>query len=498
MSRRWTVLAICCLSLFVVGLDTTIVNLALPAIGRDLGAGMRGLEWTVDGYTVAMGGLLISSGALADRFGRRRVFRLGLALFGAASVACALAPSIGVLTGARVVQGVGGSMLSPVALAIVVNVITEPKQRAQAIGVWASVFGLSMAAGPLAGGPLIETFGWRAVFWLNVPVVVAVLLLTVPFVPESRAPRPRRLDGPGQVLLAALVAGSVGLLIEGPRIGWGSPTALAGYALVATAVAGFTWVETRRAEPLIDLRLFRRMPFTAAVLGAVAVFVGLNATLLLGTLYLQHARGLSPAAAGLVTLPMAVAATVCAPLSGYLVGRLGPRPPLLLAGTGTLLGGLCLTRLDDGTRLPVLLLAYMLIGTGVGFANAPITNTAVSSLPSARAGVAGGITSTARQFGAALGIAAAGGIVADTAPVSIAQASQPGWLLVASCGLLLLLIARASPSQARRNRAVWGRNQLCEGPSGGPVRRRARRTLMSCRSSASSGVPCNGYDGDPV
>lgn len=449
MRSRWTVLAICCLSLFVVGLDATIVNVALPAIGRSLATDIRGLEWTVDGYTLALAGLLISSGALADRFGRRRVFRVGLALFGTASVACALAPSVAVLTAARVAQGIGGSMLSPVALAIVVNVITDPKERAQAIGVWASVFGLSMAAGPLAGGALVQTLGWRAVFWLNVPVAAAVLLLTVPFVPESRAPRPRRLDGPGQLLLAGVVGCSVALLIEGPRIGWGSPAAVAGYALVAATAVGFARVEARHAEPLMDLTLFRRAPFAAAVLGAVVVFVGLNATLLLGTLYLQHARGLSPAVAGLVTLPMAGAATVCAPLSGYLVGRLGPRPPLLLAGGATLLGGLCLVRLEDGTRLPVLLVAYLLIGTGVGFANAPITNTAVSGLPSAQAGVAGGVTSTARQFGAALGIAVAGGIVADTAPAGIAHATRPGWLLVAGSGLLLLLVARVSPGHPR-------------------------------------------------
>jgi len=454
MSRRWTVLAICCLSLFVVGLDTTIVNVALPAIGRGLGAGTRELEWTVDAYTLALAGLLISSGALADRFGRRRVFRLGLVLFGAASVACALAPSIGVLTAARVVQGVGGSMLSPVALAIVVNVITDARERAQAIGVWAAVFGLSMAAGPLAGGALVEAFGWRTVFWLNVPVVAAVLMLTVPFVPESRAARPRRLDGPGQLLLAAVVGGSVALLIESPRIGWGSPAALAGEALVAAAAAGLVRVERRRPEPLVDLALFRRGSFTAAVLGAVVVFAGLNVTLLLGTLYLQLGRGLNAAAAGLVTLPMAVAATVCAPLSGYLVGRFGPRPPLLMAGGAMALGGLCLVGLGDGTALPVLLLAYLLIGIGIGFANAPITDTAVSGLPSARAGVAGGVTSTARQVGAALGIAVAGGLVADTPPSGIAHATRPGWLLVAGCGLLLLMVARSRPPQAPRTGAV--------------------------------------------
>jgi EmrB/QacA subfamily drug resistance transporter len=356
--RRWGVLAICCTSLFLVGLDTTIVNVALPSIARDLRVGTRGIEWTVDAYTLAMASLLISAGAVADRFGRRRVFRLGLVVFAVASVACALAPSAGVLIGARVVQGVGGSMLSPVALAIVVNIFTEPRQRAQAIGVWAAVFGVSMAAGPVVGGALLSGLGWRAVFWLNVPVVAAVLVLTAVFVPESRARQPRRVDGPGQLLLIIVVGGSVALLIEGPRLGWGSPAAVLGYVLVGAAAAGFGWAEARRREPLMDLRLFRRRPFAAAVLGAVAVFVALNATLLLGTLYLQDARGLSPAVAGLVTLPMAVPAIVCAPLAGYLVGRTGPRLPLLLAGGLTTAGALFLVTLDDHTDIRVVLAAY--------------------------------------------------------------------------------------------------------------------------------------------
>lgn len=202
----------------------------------------------------------------------------------------------------------------------------------------------------------------------------------------------------------------------------------------------------------MDLRLFRRAPFTAAVLGAVVVFAGLNVTLLLSTLYLQHARGLTPAAAGLVTLPMAVAATVCAPLSGFLVGRSGPRLPLLLAGGFTVAGGLCLATLTDHTVLAVLLAAYLCLGIGIGFANAPITNTAVAGLPADRAGVAGGITSTARQFGAAIGVAVAGGLVAGAGPAGLAHASRPGWVLVAGCGLLLLAVARVSPS--RRPAAV--------------------------------------------
>lgn len=442
-------MAICSLSLFLVGLDTTIVNIGLPAIGAGLRVGTRGLEWTVDAYTLVLAGLLITSGALADRVGRRRVFRLGLVVFAAASVACAVAPSIGVLVAARVLQGVGGSMLSPVALAIVVNVMTDPRERARAIGVWAAVFGVSMAAGPLVGGALVAAGGWRSLFWVNVPVVAVALALTARYVPESRSERPRRLDVPGQLLLIVLVGGSVALLIEGPHLGWGSPAAVTGYAVVAVAALAFGRVETRRAEPLIDPRLFRRPPFAAAVAGAVVVFVALSATLLLNTLYLQHARGMTALAAGLVTLPMAVAATVCAPLSGVLVGRVGPRPPLLLAGAFIAAGGLCLLGLDDGTGTAYLSLAYLLIGVGFGFANAPITNTAVSGLPPARAGVAGGITSTARQLGSALGIALAGSLIAGTPPARLAEASRPGWLLVAGCGLLVLAVAALAPASRR-------------------------------------------------
>jgi len=442
--RRWTVLAVCCLSMFLVGLDTTIVNVGLPAIGRGLDIGTRGLEWTVDAYTLVLASLLISSGALADRFGRRRVFRSGLVVFGAASLVCAVAPSAGVLIAARAAQGVGASMLSPVALAIVVNAMPDPKERAQAIGVWASVFGLSMAAGPVVGGALIEALGWRSVFWVNAPVIVAALVLTALFVPESRAPRAQRLDLPGQALLTVVIGLAVGILIEGPRIGWASPPALVGYALAAVAAVAFVWVESRRSEPLMDLRLYRRPAFTGAVLGAVAVFVALNVTLLLNTLYLQHTRGWSPLAAGVATLPMALGATVCAPLSGRLVGRTGPRLPLVVAGGLITVGGLCLVGLDDRTGVLLLLLAYLLIGTGFGFANAPITNTAVSGLPPARAGVAGAITSTARQVGSAIGIAVAGGLVAGAAPAALAHASRPGWLLVAGCGLSLLLVAHAA------------------------------------------------------
>ncbi|MEV0188119.1 MFS transporter [Kitasatospora purpeofusca] len=456
--RRWTVLAVCALSLFLVGLDTTIVNVGLPAIGHGLGVGTRDLEWIVDAYTVVLASLLISAGALADRFGRRRVFQCGLLVFGLASLLCALAPSAGALVAARVLQGVGASMLSPVALAIVVNAMPDPRERARAIGVWASVFGLSMAAGPVTGGALVAALGWRSVFWVNVPVVLVAVLLSARFVPESRAPRARRPDLPGQLLLTLAVCATVAVLIEAPRTGWGSPWAFAGYAAAAAATAGFVLAERDREEPLMDLALFRRPAFSTAALGAVAVFVALTVTLLLTTFQLQHARGWTPLAAGLASLPMALGATVCAPLSGLLVGRGGPRRPLLLAAWFTMAGGaLLLVRaflVDDAPRgaggpsgaadLPALLLALLLLGVGFGFANAPITNTAVGGLPADRAGVAGAITSTARQLGSAVGIAIAGGLVAGAAPDGLTAASRAGWAVVTACGLFLLLVARAA------------------------------------------------------
>lgn len=439
--RRWGVLAICASALFLVGLDTTIVTVGLPQIGRGLGVREGQLAWVVDAYTVPFASLLITSGALADRFGRRRVFQIGLLLFAVASLACATAPSAGLLVAARVVQGVGASMLTPVALAIVVNAMPDPRERAQAIGIWGAMFGLSMAVGPVTGGALMAVFDWRAVFWVNVPLVAVAIVLVAMFVPESRAPRSRRLDLPGQVLLALVVATTVGLLIEGPRIGWASPAAITAYGVLVLVTAAFWRVESRRADPLIDPSLFRRAPFTGAVLAAMAVFIGFSVTLLLTMVLLQDGLGWAAVAAGAATLPMAFGALVCAPVAGYLVGRIGPRLPLMAAGVCMLLGGALLATLAAGVTKPVLLMAFLLVGMGVGLSSPPITNTAVSSLPAERAGVAGGITSTARQIGTALGIALAGSLAASMqatgSPVS-AAVLMPGGVLIAGCGAVVV------------------------------------------------------------
>ncbi|MBB2940305.1 EmrB/QacA subfamily drug resistance transporter [Actinoplanes lutulentus] len=432
-TRPWLVLAICCTSIFLVGMDTTVVNIALPSIGHDLGLATSGLQWVVDAYTLVLASLLITSGALADKVGRRRVFRIGLVLFAIGSAACALAPTAGALVAARVVQGAGGSMLSPVALAIVVSAITDPRRRAQAIGVWASVFGLSMAAGPVVGGLLTGGPGWRTVFWVNLPIIAVVLVLTVFFVPESRSPAPRGLDLFGQLLLIVMVGSAVAALIEHPVFGVGT----------VVSVAVFVRYSLMAADPLMDLSLFRRPAFVAAIGSAVLVFVAFSVTLLVSSLYLQQERGLSPLDAGLVTLPMAVGATICPTISGFITGRIGPRMPLRIAGLCTAAGGILM--IVSGNWF-----AYLLLGAGLGFANAPITNTAVSGLPPARSGMAGGLASTARQIGTALGIALAGGIAGSGDPVA-------GWVLVAGCGVVVAGVAGVVGSSGRTRREIAAR-----------------------------------------
>lgn len=446
--HRWAVLATCCLALFLVGLDTTAVNVALPAIGADLGVAPAALPWVVDAYTLVLASLLISSGALADRFGRRRLLRAGLVVFAAASALCALAPTPGLLVAARAAQGVGASMLSPVGLAIVVGVFPDARDRARAVGAWAGVFGASMAVGPLLGGVVVELAGWRWVFGLVVPVAVLALGLTTRFVPESRVDRPRRLDLPGQVLLTAVVAGAVALLIEAPHRGWASPAVLLGAGALVSSVLLLVVVELRRADPLVDPRLLRVPAFTGAVAAAVAVFVALNAALLATSLHLQGDRGLSSAAVGAVTLPLALAAMLVAPVSGVLVGRLGARGPLLAAGGLLALAG-ALLRLGPHDGPPWWLATGLLVlGIGFGLANAPITTTSVSSLPPDRAGVAGGITSAARQLGAALGVAVAGATLAragDGSGVATADVIPVIWTIVLTCGAVVVGLASVLP-----------------------------------------------------
>src|SRR5580698_6459045 len=235
--RRLLVLAICCMSLFIVGLDVTIVNIALPSIGRELHAGVSGLQWTIDAYTLVLASLLMLSGSTADRLGRRRTFVVGLSTFVAGSLLCSLAPNLTTLVIFRMVQAIGGSMLNPVAMSIITNTFTNARERAQAIGVWAAVVGMSMALGPVVGGLLVGSVGWRSIFWINIPIGLAAIILAVRYVPESRAPVARKVDIGGQLLVIALLASLTYAIIEAPGRGWSSPIILGAFAVAAVALA---------------------------------------------------------------------------------------------------------------------------------------------------------------------------------------------------------------------------------------------------------------------
>jgi EmrB/QacA subfamily drug resistance transporter len=455
LQRRYLVLAICCMSLFIVGLDSTIVNVALPDIGRTFRAPVSGLQWTIDAYTLVLAALLMLSGSTADRLGRRRVFQIGLALFTIGSLLCSLAPGLGWLIAFRMLQAVGGSMLNPVAMSIITNTFTKPAERARAIGVWGGVFGLSMAMGPVVGGALVDSVGWRGVFWVNIPVGIAAILFTALFVPESKAARARRPDPIGQILIIAMLGSLTYGIIEGPSYGWNSARILAFFAVTVIAVIAFLLYEPRRADPLVDIRFFRSLPFSGATLTAVSAMSALGGFLFLITLYLQDVRGYRPLIAGLFLLPMAAAMAVSAPLAGRMLARSGARAPLLIAGAGIAAGGILLTQLTNSSAPGYLVLAFLVFGIGIGFVNAPITNSAVSGMPRSQAGVASGIASTSRQVGSSVGVAVMGSVLAanlhGSMTAGFAAATRPGWWIIAAAGMVVIVLALITTS--RRGKA---------------------------------------------
>ncbi|MEV0978008.1 MFS transporter [Streptomyces sp. NPDC049915] len=451
--RRLLVLAICCMSLLIVSLDVTALNVALPAMQRDLHASTSGLQWTIDAYTLVLASLLMLAGSTADRVGRKRVFMAGLVVFTAGSALCSLAPSLDALVAFRMVQAVGGSMLNPVAMSIITNTFTDPRERARAIGVWGAVVGISMAAGPMVAGVLVETVGWRSIFWLNLPVGLAALLLTLRYVPESRAPKARRPDPVGQLLVIALFGALTYAIIEAPAAGLASVLPFAAIALAA--LLGLLWYEPRRDEPLIDLRFFHSAPFSGATVIAISAFAALGGFLFLSTLYLQNVRGLSALHAGLWMLPMAVPTFLCAPLSGRLVGSRGPRLPLLIAGVAMTTSAVLFAGFEAETSGVTLFLGYVLFGIGFGFVNAPITNTAVSGMPRAQAGVAAAVASTSRQLGQTLGVAVVGALLASGVTGSsyreaFVSAAKPGWWVLVFCGAAVLVLGVVSSGRWAR------------------------------------------------
>jgi EmrB/QacA subfamily drug resistance transporter len=441
----------CCFSLGITSLDVTIVNVALPTLSRSLHTELTGLQWVIDGYMLVLASLLVLAGSLGDRIGRRAMLRTGLLLFGLASAACSLAPTVEWLVAFRVVQGVSAALLVPNALSTLTNVITDSGERARAIGVWSSVFGVAAAAGPIFGGLLVEGPGWRAIFWVNLPVVAITLLLVSRYAPETKAPHPRGIDLPGQGLILVTVAAATAAFIEAPSQGWTAPVILALFALALLALAGFIAVERRVFEPLIDLHFFSSPPFSGAAAIATLAFAVFSGFLLINTLYLQEVRGASPLRAGVETLPALGVMALASPVVGRVIAWRGSRA--LLAWAGVMLAGGTAVLAFEQPGSPYILLAgaYVLVGLGLALVNPPITHAAVSGMPAAQAGVASAIASSTRQLGNVLGVAVLGSMLTSLLAARLITlvhasdlaASTRRQLLVASRHGALLHIAAA-------------------------------------------------------
>jgi EmrB/QacA subfamily drug resistance transporter len=439
--RRVLILCICSLSLFMNYVDGTIVTVALPAVQRDLRASVSGLQWTVDGYFVALTALLILAGSLADRFGRRRVFLIGLTTFSFGSLLCSIAPNIGTLVFFRVLQAIGGSMLVPTTLSILRNTFTDPAERARAIGVWSGIFGLALASGPLVGGCLVDGIGWRSIFFVNVPIGIGGGVLAARYVPESRATMPRGIDPLGQLLLAVTLVVLTYAIIEAPSNGWNSSRSLGLFAVAVVGFFVFVTFERRRSQPLLEVHFFASPTFSGSNAIATLCFVVLGGLLFLSTLYLQDVRGDSALIAGVSLLPVTALIALTAPLTGRYVARRGLRVPLVVSGCCTLAGALLLATVAPSTSYLELALAYALLGIGFGSVNPTITNASLSGMPADQAGVASAVTSSARQLGNLLGVALLGAIATSgfhsqlTAAATLPQLSRPERLSLANSSI---------------------------------------------------------------
>jgi EmrB/QacA subfamily drug resistance transporter len=448
--HKYPILAVCCMGLLLVSIDNTIVNVALPSIAKELDASIQTLQWTVDAYLLVLASLLLLSGSLADRFGRKRIFMTGLSIFVFGSAMCGLTDSETWLVSFRVVQAVGGSMMTPVALAIVTNVFTGPAERAKAIGFWSASSGIGIALGPLLGGALVDTLGWRSIFWVNVPVGIAAIILTARLVPETRSATPRRFDPIAQLLVLAIVGSAAYGIIEAPVNGWASPPTLGSFAITAAGLAALIPFELRRSQPLVQIKLFANRAFTSSFVTVLVALIAFAGLLFADTLYLQEGRGLSASAAGVLSLPLAAAAVVASLVSGRLVARNQARSTLIVAGLALTAAPLALAAFGPTTPLGWIVIPFIVFGTGYGLLNDPVNVTAVSQLPNEQAGVAASLVSTSRQLGSVLGVAIVGSILAVGGSSGIAATSSgfgiPVSAVLAACGLAVVCV-NALPSR---------------------------------------------------
>ncbi len=468
MARKWWTLMTVSVATFMLLLDITVVNVALPSIRDDLGASFTDLQWVVDAYALTLAALVLTAGSLADRLGRRRIFAIGLGIFSLASLLCGFSPDPTFLNLSRALQGVGGAIMFAVSLALVAQEFPAGRERGTAMGIYGASIGVAVAVGPLIGGALTDGLGWQSIFFLNVPIGLAAIVITYLKLRESRDPNATRIDWPGVATFSASLFMLVLALVRGNDEGWGSTMIVSLFAGSAFLMGAFAAIESRVSEPMLPLGLFKRPSFTGVQLGAFAVSASAFALFLYLTLYLQNYLGYSPLQAGLRYLPVTVVSFFAAPISGALLSRVPARllmsASLAVAGTGLLL----MSGVDAGSEWTTLLGGFLVLGAGVGFLNPVIADVALSVVPKERSGMAAGINDTFRQVGVAVGVAVWGAIFigrgADkfrelTDGTPLASGNHPRQLVeAASSGSLHQAVASVPPGsrQAATNAAREG------------------------------------------
>jgi len=412
-ARRWWTLGVLCVSLLIITLDNTILNVAIPSMIDSLGASNSEIQWIIDAYTLVFAGLLLTTGSLSDRFGRKGALQLGLLVFMGGSISAALSTSTMQLTLSRALMGVGGALIMPATLSILANVFRDPRERGRAIAVWAGFSGLGVAIGPLTGGLLLEHFSWSSVFWVNVPIAVLALVLGVFLVPTSRDPSQGALDPLGAILSIIGLGGLLLGIIEGPARGWTDPLVLVGFAVGAVCSVWFVLWELHTPTPMLDMRFFKNPRFTAANCAITLTFFAMFGSMFLMTQYWQFVHGYSPLQAGIRMLPFALTMMVVAPLSARIVERRGTK---LVVTSGLSVVACALTAMSFLTRTSpylVVVVMFCAMAVGMGLTMAPATESVMGALPRDKAGVGSAVNDTTRQMGGALGVAIIGSLVSS-------------------------------------------------------------------------------------
>jgi MFS transporter, DHA2 family, multidrug resistance protein len=407
------VLGVMCLSLLLIVMDNTIVNVALPTLQRELGASTSQLQWVVDAYILVFAGLLLTMGSLGDRFGRRGALAIGLAVMGIGSIASSFADSANHLIATRALMGIGAALIMPATLSIITNVFTDRRERAQAIAIWAATAGVAVAIGPVTGGWLLEHFWWGSVFLVNVPVVIVALVLGQLFVPTSRDPAAPPIDVRGALLSITGLVALVWAIIEGPN-GWTDPTVLGAFGVAAVLLAAFVAWERHTPTPMLDINFFRNARFSAASGALMLTFFAMFGSLFLLTQFLQSVLGYTALQTGVRLLPMAVVQMVVAPLSARIVERVGSKVVVATGLTVGAVGLLIASRLTAGASYPEVLLSLVVLAVGLALVMPPATESIMGSLPPAKAGVGSAVNDTTREIGGALGVAVLGSVMSST------------------------------------------------------------------------------------